>query len=116
MGIYRNEAAELQIDLDSRTVTRHGQTITLAPLEYSMLYHLTHNDGRVMTHQSLLTKVWGQEYTQEEDYLKVYIGRLRAKLNDDPQDPELIHTKRGVGYVFQVRPRAVDVAEVALAL
>ena len=114
MGIYRNEAAGLQMDLDSRTVTRHGQTISLAPLEYSMLYHLTHNDGRVMTHQSLLTKVWGQEYTQEEDYLKVYIGRLRAKLNDDPQDPELIHTKRGVGYVFQVRPRAVDDAEVAL--
>ncbi len=116
MGIYRNEAAGLQMDLDSRTVTRHGQTISLAPLEYSMLYHLTHNDGRVMTHQSLLTKVWGQEYTQEEDYLKVYIGRLRAKLSDDPQDPELIHTKRGVGYVFQVRPRAVDDAEVALAL
>ena len=116
MGIYRNEAAGLQMDLDSRTVTRHGQTISLAPLEYSMLYHLTHNDGRVMTHQSLLTEVWGQEYAQEEDYLKVYIGRLRAKLNDDPQDPELIHTKRGVGYVFQVRPKAVDVAEVALAL
>ncbi len=115
MGIYRNEAAGLQIDLDSRTVTRHGQTISLAPLEYSMLYHLTHNDGRVMTHQSLLTEVWGQEYAQEEDYLKVYIGRLRAKLNDDPQDPELIHTKRGVGYVFQVRPKAVDVPEVALA-
>ena len=116
MGIYRNEAAGLQMDLDSRTVTRHGQTISLAPLEYSMLYHLTHNDGRVMTHQSLLTEVWGQEYAQEEDYLKVYIGRLRAKLNDDPQDPELIHTKRGVGYVFQVRPKAVDVPEVALAL
>ncbi len=116
MGIYRNEAAGLQMDLDSRTVTRHGQTISLAPLEYSMLYHLTHNDGRVMTHQSLLTEVWGQEYAQEEDYLKVYIGRLRAKLNDDPQDPELIHTKRGVGYVFQVRPKAVDVAEVALAM
>ena len=116
MGIYRNEAAGLQMDLDSRTVTRHGQTISLAPLEYSMLYHLTHNDGRVMTHQNLLTKVWGQEYAQEEDYLKVYIRRLRAKLNDDPEDPELIHNKRGVGYVFQVRPRAVDASEVALAL
>ncbi len=116
MGIYRNEASGLQIDLDSRTVTRHGQTITLAPLEYSMLYHLTHNDGRVMTHQNLLTKVWGQEYAQEEDYLKVYIRRLRAKLNYDPQDPELIHTKRGEGYVFQVRPKAVDAPEGALAL
>ena len=69
-----------------------------------------------MTHQSLLTKVWGQEYAQEEDYLKVYTRRLRAKLSDDPQDQELIHTKRGVGYVFQVRPRALDVAEVAWGL
>ena len=59
-----------------------------------------------MTHKSLLTKVWGQEYVQEGDYLKVYIRRLRLKLNDDSQTPELIHTQRGVGYIFQVRPRA----------
>ncbi len=103
-GTYLNEAAGLEIDLDSRTVTRHGQTISLAPLEYSLLYHLTNNEGRVMTHQALLTKVWGQEYVQEVDYLKVYIRRLRTKLHDDPQNPELVHTERGVGYIFQVRP------------
>lgn len=102
-GTYNNEAASLEINLDSRTVTRHGQTISLAPLEYSLLYHLTNNEGRVMTHQSLLTKVWGQDYLQEVDYLKVYIRRLRTKLNDNPQNPELIHTERGVGYIFQVR-------------
>jgi DNA-binding response OmpR family regulator len=102
-GTYVNAAAGLEIDLDSRTVTRHGQTISLAPLEYSLLYHLTNNEGRVMTHQALLTKVWGQEYVQEVDYLKVYIRRLRTKLNDDPQNPELVHTERGVGYIFQVR-------------
>lgn len=104
-GTYINEAAGLEIDLDSRTVTRHGQTVSLAPLEYSLLYHLTNNEGRVMTHQALLTKVWGQEYVQEVDYLKVYIRRLRTKLHDDPQNPELVHTERGVGYIFQVRPR-----------
>ncbi len=103
-GIYLNEPAGLEIDLDSRTVVRHGQTISLAPLEYSLLYHLTNNEGRVMTHQTLLTKVWGQEYVQEVDYLKVYIRRLRTKLKDDPQNPELVHTERGVGYIFQVRP------------
>lgn len=104
-GTYINEAAGLEIDLDSRTVTRHGQTVSLAPLEYSLLYHLTNNEGRVMTHQALLTKVWGQEYVQEVDYLKVYVRRLRTKLHDDPQNPELVHTERGVGYIFQVRPR-----------
>jgi DNA-binding response OmpR family regulator len=103
---YHNEAAELDIDLDSRVVTRHGRQINLAPLEYSLLFHLISNEGRVIPHQTLLAKVWGREYVDEVDYLKVYIRRLRTKLNDDPQNPELIHTERGVGYIFQVRARA----------
>ena len=103
---YLNESAGLEIDFESRTVTRHGQTINLAPLEYSLLYHLSNNEGRVLTHKTLLTKVWGQEYVQEVNYLKVYIRRLRNKLKDDPQNPELIHTERGVGYIYQVRPKA----------
>ena len=104
-GAYVNEAAGLEIDPDSRTVTRHGETISLAPLEYSLLHCLTSNEDRVMTHQSLLTKVWGQEYVEEDDYLKVYIRRLRTKLSDDSPVPELIHNVRGVGYIFQVKPR-----------
>jgi DNA-binding winged helix-turn-helix (wHTH) protein len=61
-----------------------------------------------MTHGVLLAKVWGQEYVEELDYLKVYIRRLRTKLDDDPQNPELIHTERGVGYIYQVRLRSAD--------
>ena len=61
-----------------------------------------------MTHSVLLAKVWGQEYVEEVDYLKVYIRRLRTKLGDDPQNPELIHTERGVGYIYQVRLRTAD--------
>jgi DNA-binding response OmpR family regulator len=102
-GTYDNEAAGLNINLDSRTVTRHGQTISLAPLEYTLLFHLISNEGRVMAHENLLAKVWGREYLQEVDYLKVYVRRLRTKLGDNPQNPELIHTERGVGYIFQVR-------------
>jgi two-component system, OmpR family, KDP operon response regulator KdpE len=102
-GTYDNEAAGLNINLDSRTVTRHGQTISLAPLEYTLLFHLISNEGRVMPHETLLAKVWGREYLQEVDYLKVYVRRLRTKLGDNPQNPELIHTERGVGYIFQVR-------------
>ena len=107
-GNYLSEGAGLEIDLDSRTVHRHGQVISLAPLEYSLLYHLTSNEGRVMTHSVLLAKVWGQEYVDEVDYLKVYIRRLRTKLGEDPQNPELIHTERGVGYIYQVRLRNGD--------
>ncbi len=107
-GSYLSEPAGLEIDLDSRTVHRHGKLVSLAPLEYSLLYHLTSNEGRVMTHSVLLAKVWGQEYVEEVDYLKVYIRRLRTKLGDDPQNPELIHTERGVGYIYQVRLRTPD--------
>jgi two-component system KDP operon response regulator KdpE len=64
-GTYRNEAAGLEIDLDSRVVTRHGQAINLAPLEYSLLFQLVSNEGRVMTHETLLAKVWGREYLEE---------------------------------------------------
>ncbi len=102
---YVNEAAGLEIDYDSHTVTRHRQAVSLAPLEFSLLSCLTNNEDRVMTHQSLLTEVWGQEYVGEDDYLKVYIRRLRTKLDDDPRNPEIIHNERGVGYIFQVRPR-----------
>ena len=102
-GSYHNEAARLDIDFDSRTVLRRGQEINLAPLEYSLLFHLVSNEGRVMAHDILLAKVWGREYLNEVDYLKVYVRRLRTKLGDNPQSPELIHTERGVGYMFQTR-------------
>ncbi|MFQ6031019.1 MAG: response regulator transcription factor, partial [Dehalococcoidia bacterium] len=102
-GRYYNEGAHLEIDFDSRTVSRGGQEINLAPLEYSLLYHLVSNEGRVMAHDTLLSKVWGREYLNEVDYLKVYVRRLRTKLGDNPQNPELIHTERGVGYMFQAR-------------
>ncbi|HLF04314.1 MAG TPA: response regulator transcription factor [Dehalococcoidia bacterium] len=102
-GSYHNAAAGLDIDYDARTVSRHGQRVSLAPLEYSLLCQLVGNEGRVVPHETLLTRVWGREYAHDLDYLKVYTRRLRTKLGDDPQDPELIHSERGVGYMFQVR-------------
>ena len=120
-GTYRNDEAGLEIDLDSRVVTRYSQTVNLAPLEFSLLDILVRNEGRVLTHERILSKVWGQDYKDETAYLKVYIRRLRTKLWDDPQNPELIHTQRGVGYVFKVLPkagapgRAISPAEVAAA-
>jgi two-component system KDP operon response regulator KdpE len=102
-GVYHNPSAGLDIDYDARTVSRHGQRVNLAPLEYSLLCHLVASEGKVVSHETLLTRVWGREYAQDADYLKVYTRRLRTKLGDDPQDPELIHSERGVGYMFQVR-------------
>ena len=111
-GVYRSEEAGLEIDLESRRVIRFGQPINLAPLEYSLLKLLTHNEGRVLTHEQILAQVWGQEYIDDVDYLKVYIRRLRNKIGDDPQNTELIHAERGVGYIFQVRPKA-DISSAA---
>ena len=115
-GTYRSDEAGLEIDLDSRVVTRHSQAVNLAPLEYSLLDLLVSNEGRVLSHERILSRVWGQEYKDETAYLKVYIRRLRTKLWDDPQNPQLIHTQRGVGYVFQVKPTAGAMLTGELAL
>jgi two-component system, OmpR family, KDP operon response regulator KdpE len=91
---------ELTINFARHEVTRDGARVNLTPTEYSLLYHLVRNAGQVMPHATLLAKVWGHEYVEEADYLKVYIGRLRAKIEEDPRQPRLILTERGVGYRF----------------
>jgi two-component system KDP operon response regulator KdpE len=90
----------LRIDFGQRRVFLDGSSIDLTPTEYSVLYHLVSNFGRVMTQEELLTKVWGPEYRDEAQYLKVYVRRLREKLNDQPDQPRYIRTLRGVGYIF----------------
>jgi DNA-binding response OmpR family regulator len=94
------ESGNLKIDYASRTVTVNGNQVRLTPTEYSLLFHLSRNSGRVLPHQTLLAKVWGREYTDEIDYLKVYIRRLRQKLEGDPETIGRIVSERGVGYKF----------------
>jgi DNA-binding response OmpR family regulator len=94
------ESGELRIDYASRTVSVNGTTVRLTPTEYSLLFHLTRNAGRVLPHHTLLAKVWGREYTDEIDYLKVYVRRLRQKLEGDPETIGEIVSERGVGYKF----------------
>jgi two-component system KDP operon response regulator KdpE len=91
---------DLRIDFGQRKVSVRGQHVALTPTEYNLLFQLTSNPGRVMTHHELLKKVWGDEYREEVHYLKVYVGRLRTKLERDAAKPELILTVRGVGYQF----------------
>ena len=92
----------LRVDLAKREVAVHGRRIRLTPTEYQLLVHLVTNHGRVVEHRALLAKVWGPEYRDEVHYLKVYVGRLRSKLESDQQHPRYIETVRGVGYRFPV--------------
>ncbi len=90
----------LQIDFNRRTVYAGGKEVKLRPTEYRLLYHLVNNAGWVMTHENLLSKVWGYEYRQESHYLRLYITYLRQKIEPDPAHPRYIITERGVGYRF----------------
>lgn len=91
-------SGDIHIDFERRQVTVEGQPVSLTGTEYRLLYHLARNAGQVLTHETLLARVWGREYTDEIDYLKVYISRLRSKLEKDPRNPQRILTEYGVGY------------------
>ncbi|WP_149399909.1 response regulator transcription factor [Dictyobacter arantiisoli] len=92
---------DLTIDFARREVIARGQKVVLRPTEYRLLYHLVSNAGRLLTHETLLSKVWGREYRDESHYLRLYITYLRQKLEKDPAHPQYILTERGVGYRFK---------------
>ena len=94
-------SGDLSVDFARREVTKRGEPVPLTATEYRLLYHLVRNAGQVLTHETLLARVWGREYTDEINYLKVYISRLRAKLEDDPRNPQQILTEHSVGYWFR---------------
>jgi two-component system KDP operon response regulator KdpE len=93
-------SGELEVDFARQEVRLRGDRIDLTPTEYKLLYHLVRNAGRVLQHGTLLAKVWGREYVDEVDYIRVYIRRLREKLGDDPEHPRYIQTERRLGYRF----------------
>ena len=93
---YRRGA--LQVDLVARRVLLRGETVHLTPTEYKLLAHLVRSAGQVLTHRSLLAEVWGPEFTEHTHYLRLYMGQLRAKLEADPADPQILLTEPGVGY------------------
>jgi DNA-binding response OmpR family regulator len=90
----------LKLDFDRREVWVDGKLVKLRPTEYRLLYHLVKNAGWVLSHDQLLTKVWGYEYRDEPHYVRLYINYLRKKLEEDPSNPKYILTERGVGYRF----------------
>jgi two-component system KDP operon response regulator KdpE len=91
---------ELEIDLAGHVVRLRGSEVRLSPIEFSLLQQLVSNAGKVLTHRMLLQSVWGAEYGDETEYLRVYINRLRQKLEPDTAHPRYLLTEPGVGYRF----------------
>ncbi len=92
----------LDIDLSRHYVARNGNEIKLTATEYKLLAYLINNAGRVLTHQTILKQVWGMEYMDNIEYLRVFISQLRRKLEDNPKEPRFILSEPGIGYRFSV--------------
>ncbi len=87
-------------DLETHTILVKGEAVEFTPTEFNLLVYLMQNAGKVLPHHIILKQVWGQEYGEETEYLRVYIGRLRQKIEEDPATPRHLLTERGVGYTF----------------
>ena len=96
-------AGDLEVDLSKRLVKRRGQIVKLTRTEYELLAYLVSNCGKIFTHAELLHNVWGPEYGKEREYVRVFIGQLRRKIEDDPSNPRFIVTEPRIGYRF-VKP------------
>lgn len=89
---------DLTIDLARHKVSLRGKSVDLTPTEFRLLSFLARNEGQVIPHRTLLVEVWGPEYSDQVDYLHLYIRYLRHKIEQDPSKPEIIKTERGIGY------------------
>ena len=94
-------ASDLRVDLGNRVVTLGAREVRLTPVEYKLLVTLVRHAGRVMTYQQLLKEVWGPRFATQKQYLHVYVGHLRSKLEADPTRPRFLLTEPGVGYRFK---------------
>ncbi|HSW05002.1 response regulator [Aquabacterium sp.] len=97
-SITHYENGQLTVDLASHRVQRAGEPQHLTPTEFKLLARLVRQAGQVVTHRQLLADVWGPEFTEHTHYLRLYMGQLRAKLEAEPGEPQLLLTEPGVGY------------------
>jgi two-component system KDP operon response regulator KdpE len=93
-------SGNISIDFESRTVLCNGTSLKLTTTEYNLLALFVRNDGKVLTHGYLLKEIWGSGYQSETQYLRVFVGQLRKKIEEDPNQPKLILTESGIGYRF----------------
>jgi len=92
---------DIEIDLVARMVKRNGEAIKLTSTEYNLLALFAKNEGKVLTHQYILKEIWGYSYQTETQYLRVFVGTIRKKIEENPNHPKHIITESGVGYRFQ---------------
>jgi DNA-binding response OmpR family regulator len=92
---------KVSINYDTRQVSISGKPVKLTPIQYKLLCHLIENLGRVCTSTELLQHVWGPNYSDEKELLKLSVYRLRSKIEEDPSNPEIIFNERGIGYVIR---------------
>jgi two-component system, OmpR family, KDP operon response regulator KdpE len=92
---------DIVADLSRHEVTVKDQAVELTPTEFNLLVYLMRNTGKALTHRAILQNVWGPEYGEEAEYLRVYIGRLRQKIEIDALHPRHLLTERGIGYRFE---------------
>jgi two-component system, OmpR family, KDP operon response regulator KdpE len=95
-------AGDLEVDLSGRVVRRAGEVVHLTSTEYDVLRLLIRNEGKIVTQRQLLQSIWGPNAVEFTHYLRIYIGQLRKKLEEDPANPQLILTEPGVGYRLAV--------------
>jgi two-component system KDP operon response regulator KdpE len=95
----------VDVDLERHTVMRHGSPVRLTRTEWMLLEYLIGNAGHVLMNRDLLEKVWGPEYTNDLQYLRVWISRLRRKLEATPASPRFIKTYAGIGYMLDLNDR-----------
>jgi two-component system, OmpR family, KDP operon response regulator KdpE len=94
------EAGDIVVDLGRRLVKRGDEPIAVTRTEWQLLQHLAANAGKVILSHELLAKVWGPEYRDDLQYLRVWVSRLRQKIEADPSNPTIIKTLPGIGYMF----------------
>ena len=94
------EVGDFAIDLEAHTAMQNGKGLRLTPKEFDLMVHFLRNAGKVLTHRALLGAVWGGDYTEQTEYLRVFIGQLRKKIEPDPPTPRYILTEPWIGYRF----------------
>lgn len=104
---------DLKIDFAKRSVTVENTLVRLTPKEFELLRHLVANQGKTLSHRRLLQAVWGPDYGQETEYLRVFVNQLRKKIEPDPRHPRYIHTDPWVGYRFEPRQAKVHASRSA---
>jgi two-component system KDP operon response regulator KdpE len=92
---------EIEVDVERHRVKVRGEVIDITPTEFNLLVYLMKNAGKVLPHRAILQHVWGTEYGDEAEYLRVYIGKLRHKIEADPLKPKYLRTEHGIGYRFE---------------